>query len=83
MAVYAISLLPSCIAAIWRPNIAAIWLFCIASVSTFGFGYQIFARNQARETLASNVGSMAWTLLLVSIPILLGYTFLKEKKVRL
>jgi hypothetical protein len=77
---YGLTLLPSCILALWFQRRAAIWLLCLSGISLFGFTYQAFAQSVVSQPVAKLVGSLSWMLFLVAIPALLGIALLRTEK---
>jgi hypothetical protein len=77
---YGLTLLPSCILALWFQSRAAIWLLCLSGISLFGFTYQAFAQSVVSQPVAKLVGSLSWMLFLVAIPALLGIALLRTEK---
>lgn len=77
---YGLTLLPSCILAIWFQRRAAIWLLCLSGISLFGFMYQAFAQGLVSQPVTKLAGSLSWMLFLVAIPALLGVALLRTEK---
>jgi hypothetical protein len=77
---YGLTILPSCILAIWFQRRAAIWLLCLSGISLFGFTYQVFAQGVVSQPVTKLVGSIIWMLFMVAIPALLGVALLKTEK---
>ena len=77
---YGLTLLPSCILAIWFQRRAAIWLLCLSGISLFGFMYQAFAQGLVSQPVTKLVGSLSWMLFLVAVPALLGVALLRTEK---
>jgi hypothetical protein len=72
IALYGLTLLPSCILAIWRRKIAAIWLIALPFLTAFGLTYQVIhdpARGHLGEIPAKAVINI---ILFAGIPIVIG-----------
>ena len=78
---YGMTLLPSCILAIWFQRRAAIWLLLLSGISLFGLVYQEFAQGVVSLPVTKLIGSLGWMLLLVAIPAFLGVALLRTEKV--
>ena len=80
LALYGLTILPSCILAIWFQRRAAIWLLCLSGISLFGFMYQAFSQGVVSQPVTKLVGGLSWMLFLVAIPALLGVALLRTEK---
>lgn len=75
---YGLTILPTCILAIWYRRTAAVWLITLAPIAAFGFIYQIIGQadnNKAYESLWRDVPV---GLFIAAIPGLLGILLLRS-----
>jgi hypothetical protein len=77
---YGLTILPSCILAIWYRKAAAIWLITLAAISAFGFIYQIFEEAGRGWGYGSLLRDVAYPLFLAAIPMLLGVLLLRSHR---
>jgi hypothetical protein len=78
LVLYGLTILPSCILAIWFQKYAATWLIALSSIVAFGFIYQVIAQNRA-----DGVGTMArgitFSLIAAAIPGFIGVLLLRAE----
>ena len=72
-----LTLLPSCILAIWFPRKAAAWLIFLTGLSLFGLVYAAMVQGLVRAPLVTVLESLAWPIVLAFIPALLGVLLLR------
>jgi hypothetical protein len=76
---YGLTILPSCILAIWFTGYAAVWLMLITPLTAVGFVHQvIYAKNPTGQCWAT-VGSIAQALILAAIPGLIGLFLFRRR----
>jgi hypothetical protein len=74
-----LTILPSCILAIWFMRYAAIWLMALFPITAFGVIYQVIhSRNPAGDRWTV-VGDMAWGLILAAIPGAIGIILFRRQ----
>jgi hypothetical protein len=74
---YGFTIVPACIAAIWRRRAAAIWLFVLSGITAFGFAYQqIIQPNLAPLRLRD----MAIQIIISAIPAVIGFLLLRTSR---
>jgi hypothetical protein len=67
-----LTILPSCILAIWFMRYAAIWLMLLSPITAFGLVYQVVHSRNAAGDYWTAVGEMAWELIVAAIPGAIG-----------
>jgi hypothetical protein len=76
---YGLTILPSCILAIWFRKYAATWLIALSCITAFGFIYQVIAEN-----LVHGVGTLArgitFSLIAAAIPGFIGVLLLRAER---
>ncbi len=74
-----LTVLPSCVLAIWFMRYAAIWLMALFPITAFGVIYQVIhSRNPARGHWTV-VGDMAWGLIVAAIPGAIGIILFRRQ----
>jgi hypothetical protein len=74
-----LTVLPSCILAIWFTRYAAMWLMALFPMTAFGVIYQVIhARIPARGQWTV-VGDMAWGLIVAAIPGAIGILLFRRQ----
>jgi hypothetical protein len=63
-----LTILPSCILAIWFMRYAAIWLMALFPITAFGVIYQVIHSRSPAGGYWTVVGDMAWGLIVAAIP---------------
>jgi hypothetical protein len=75
---YGLTILPSCILAIWFMRYTALWLMLLAALAAIGFVYQpIHSRAGADNWTVS--GSLAEALVLAAIPGVIGLLLFRRR----
>lgn len=74
---YGLTILPSCILAIWFRKQAATWLIILAPITAFGFIYQVIAQKNCDQSYGTLASSMVFSLIIASIPALVGALLLR------
>lgn len=69
---YGLTILPSCILAIWFRKQAASWLIILALITAFEFIYQVRAKKNGDRSYGTIASSMVFSLIIASIPALVG-----------
>jgi hypothetical protein len=77
---YGFTILPSCILAIWRRKVPAIWLIALSFVAAFGFIYQDVHQSTNENIHTSPVVGMIGSLILAAIPGLIGVLLLRTDR---
>ena len=77
---YGLTILPSCILAIWFPRGPATWLIFLACVSLFGFSYQLAVQRPASQAVWLLLWNIGKIFLLATIPGLLGFSLLRTAR---
>src|SRR5580698_4650598 len=67
-----LTILPSCILAIWFTKPAALWLMLLAPITAFGLAYQILH-------LKSSAGDIVWALIVAIIPGAIGLLLFRSQ----
>ena len=75
---YGLTILPSCILAIWFRKYAATWLIALTPISAFGLIYQVIAQNRANQ-LATMTPGVAFPLIAIAIPGFIGVLLLRAE----
>jgi len=76
---YGFTILPSCILAIWRRRISAVWLIALTFVSAFGFLYQE-VHQAADIKLSASIPGYVTAALLAAVPGLIGILLLRTDR---
>jgi len=74
---YGLTILPSCILAIWFRKQMAIWLATLSVIAIFGFVYQVAGLFVDGRTIAEKSISLIVPLMIASIPGLIGVYLLR------
>jgi hypothetical protein len=69
---YGLTILPSCILAIWFLKYATTWLILLVPISAFGFVYQLIQHRSSGEGYAALARSIVFSLIIAAIPGLIG-----------
>jgi hypothetical protein len=76
---YGLTILPSCILAIWFMRYAALWLMLLAPITAFGLVYQaIHSRTPAGDSWIV-LGDMAQALIVAAIPGAIGLLLYRRR----
>jgi len=73
---YGLTILPSCIMAIWYRRLVAYWLIALSPVVVFGFVYQLIAQNTSERASGQMPSRVAFLLIIAGIPALIGMLLL-------
>ena len=76
---YGLTVLPSCILAIWFQKRAAIWLIALSPITAFGFIYQVLAQSGADKAYGAMARGVALSLIIAVIPGFLGMLLLRTE----
>jgi hypothetical protein len=74
---YGVTILLSCILAIWFRKLMATWLIILTPVTAFGFIYQWIAQKSLERTGAAIATSAVFPLIIAFIPALMGTLLLR------
>jgi hypothetical protein len=76
---YGLTILPSCIFAVWFQKYAGTWLITLSPITAFGFIYQVIAQHRS-----DGVGTMArgitFSLIAAAIPGFIGALLLRAER---
>jgi hypothetical protein len=72
LALYGLTILPSCIIAIWYRRLVAYWLIALSPVVAFGFVYQLIAQNTSETASGQMASRIAFFVIIAGIPALIG-----------
>ena len=80
VSLYGLTILPSCILAIWFYRPSAFWLIALSPISISGFMYQAFhmAGSSSTRVSALSPSSLAW-IFIGAVPALIGYLILRSE----
>ncbi len=78
---YGLTILPSCILAIWHARLAGFWLLSLTPITAFGAIYQI-ATHWSGNDQGWSIGKIAWLLFVVALPGLIGLSLLRTVRRR-
>jgi hypothetical protein len=67
-----LTILPSCICAIWFMRYAALWLMFLSAITAFGLVYQQIHSSKPVGGFWGEVGDLTWALIVVAIPAAIG-----------
>lgn len=76
---YGLTVLPSCILAIWFQKHAAMWLIALSPITAFGFIYQVLAQSGADKAYGAMARGIALSLIIAVIPGFLGILLLRTE----
>lgn len=74
---YALTILPACILAIWYRRASGFWLVALAILTLCGFTYQVVVQASEVTPYKVSLGDVASTVFFSSIPALLGVSLLR------
>jgi len=77
---YGLTILPSCILAIWYRRGPAIWLIVLSFISVFGFVYQGIHQSHQDTSGASFLGHIIVPVVIAAIPGFLGTLLLRTNR---
>ena len=60
LALYALTVFPSCIFAIWQQRIAGSWLLLLSAICMFAFTYQVVAKGTNSKPTPQVAGDTVW-----------------------
>jgi hypothetical protein len=76
---YGLTILPSCILAIWFMRYAALWLMLLAPITAFGLVYQLIHSRTPAGDYWTVVGGMGEALIVASIPGAIGLLLFRRR----
>ncbi len=76
---YGLTVLPSCILAIWFQKHAAMWLIALSPITAFGFIYQVLAQSGADKAYGAMARGISLSLVIAVIPGFLGILLLRTE----
>jgi hypothetical protein len=74
---YGLTILPSCVLAIWFRKYAAFWLIALTPVAAFGFIYQVIAQHNSDIGIGALIRGIISLLIIALIPALIGLFLLR------
>ena len=77
---YGITILPSCILAIWFRKYAAMWLIALSPITAFGFIYQVITQSSTDKAFGAMARGITFFLITAAIPGLLGMLLLRTER---
>ncbi len=72
LVLYGLSILPSCILAIWYRKSSAVWLIALSGIALIGFIYQVMNQRGPGEPFGSLLGHLITAVVLAAVPGILG-----------
>jgi hypothetical protein len=78
MILYGLTVLPSCIIAIWYRRISAIWLIVLSFIAAFGFVHQDVYQSTHDKAYQSSLVHTIVPIVIAAIPGLLGVLLLRS-----
>jgi hypothetical protein len=76
---YGLTILPSCILAIWFMRYAALWLMLLAPITAFGLVYQLIHSRTSARNYSTVLGGMAEALIVAAIPGAIGLLLFRRR----
>jgi hypothetical protein len=76
---YGLTILPSCIFAIWFMRYAALWLMILFPITAFGLVYQVIHSRTPAGDYWTVVGGMAEALIVAAIPGAIGLLLFRRQ----
>jgi len=76
---YGLTVLPSCILAIWFRKRAATWLIILTPITAFGFIYQVIPQTNGDRATGTSATDLMFPLIVALIPALIGTLLLRAK----
>ena len=76
---YGLTILPSCILAIWFMRYAALWLILLAPITAFGLVYQAIHSRAPTGDSWTVVGGVAKALIVAAIPGAIGILLFRRR----
>lgn len=76
---YGLTVLPSCILAIWFRKRAARWLIILTPIASFGFIYQVIAQKSGDRTTRTIAADLIFPVIVALIPALIGTLLLRAE----
>jgi hypothetical protein len=76
---YGLTILPSCICAIWFMRYAALWLMFLSPVTAFGLVYQVIHSRKPTGNAWTVAGGLAEALVLAAIPGAMGMLLFRRR----
>jgi hypothetical protein len=70
--VYGLTILPSCILAIWFMRYASLWLMLLSPITAFGLVYQVIHSKKPAANFWTFAGGLAEALIVAAIPGAIG-----------
>jgi hypothetical protein len=67
-----LTILPSCICAIWFMRYAALWLMFLSAITAFGLVYQQIHSSKPVGDFWGEAGGLTWALIVAAIPGAIG-----------
>jgi hypothetical protein len=74
-----LTILPSCICAIWFMRYAALWLMFLSAVTAFGLVYQQIHSSKPVGDFWGEAGGLTWALIVAAIPAAIGILLFRRQ----
>src|SRR5271156_3036531 len=76
---YGLTILPSCICAIWFMRYAALWLMFLSPITAFGLVYQVIHSRKPTADSWTVAGGLAEALIVAAIPGAIGMLLFRRQ----
>jgi len=74
-----LTILPSCICAIWFMRYAALWLMFLSAITAFGLVYQEIHSSKPVGDFWGEAGGLTWALIVAAIPAAIGILLFRRQ----
>jgi hypothetical protein len=74
-----LTILPSCIYAIWFMRYAALWLMFLSAITAFGLVYQEIHSSKPVGDFWGEAGGLTWALIVAAIPAAIGILLFRRQ----
>ena len=78
LVLYGLTILPSCILAIWYRKSSAVWLIVLSAIALFGFVYQVVIQRRAGEPFDVLLSHLLSSVIIAAVPGFLGTLLLRD-----